>query len=190
MGFLGINLPTCISFYHRNFIRTQLIRSNRAIKAIMSDFLQAWEISSYVPVRYYLVMETCDSTYISAYGSKRYNLVSLGSNFWSLFFLHPDILSGCFRTATHRQCKCWFSPFWETLGKLKFRCPIRVSHSDLGWPRPAKAWSRAWDSNQRLGWVTAVTAPDSSHSTSGQWQGSWPFYFYPPKNGNSEASVY
>lgn len=89
MGFLGINLPTYISFYRRNFIRTQLIRSNRAIKGMMSDFLQAWEISQYVPVRYCLVMETCDSTYFSTYGSKRYVLISLGSNFWSLFFPSP-----------------------------------------------------------------------------------------------------
>lgn len=34
-------------------------------------------------------METCGSTYISTYGSKRYILISLGSNFWSLFFCTP-----------------------------------------------------------------------------------------------------
>ena len=36
------------------------------------------------------------------------------------------------------------------------------NYADLWWPPPAKAWSRAWIPNQRLGWFVEVRAPGPS----------------------------
>ena len=46
-----------------------------------------------------------------------------------------------------------------------------MSEGDHRWPQAAVAWSGAWITSQRLGWIEVVKASDPSCKTSGQCQG-------------------
>ena len=46
-----------------------------------------------------------------------------------------------------------------------------MSEGDHRWPQAAVAWSGAWITSQRLGWIEVVKAPDPSYKSSGQCQG-------------------
>ena len=62
---------------------------------------------------------------------------------------------------------------------------------DLRWPQTATAWSGVWVPSQRLGWVTAMIAPGSSHWTGVSDKGPGPSALWKrisTKTKSSEAS--
>ena len=71
------------------------------------------------------------------------------------------------------------------LAELQGICDLS-SQTDLTWPWPATSWSRAWVPSQRLAWVSAGKAPDTSHWTSGQEQVPW-FFGFAEKNFHKDG---